>query len=69
MDILKRKKLEIATNYLLPKQLKEHGLKEENLNLSENAIRSIINNYTREAGVRSLERNIANICRKTAKKK
>ena len=61
-------KLEIATNYLLPKQIKEHGLKEENLNLSENAIRSIINNYTREAGVRSLERSIANICRKTAKK-
>ena len=61
-------KLKIATNHLLPKQLKEHGLKEENLKLSENAIRSVIRNYTREAGVRNLERNIANICRKTAKR-
>ncbi|HSH36788.1 endopeptidase La, partial [Schnuerera sp.] len=61
-------KLKIATNHLLPKQLKEHGLKEENLAISERAIRKIINNYTREAGVRNLERNIANICRKAAKK-
>ena len=61
-------KLNIATNYLLPKQIKEHGLEKKNLNLSQNAIREIINNYTREAGVRGLERNIANICRKTAKK-
>ena len=61
-------KLKIATNHLLPKQLKEHGLKEENLTISEGAIRNIINNYTREAGVRNLERNIANICRKAAKK-
>ena len=61
-------KLKIAANHLLPKQLKEHGLKEENLKLSENAIRSIISNYTREAGVRNLERNIASICRKTAKR-
>jgi len=61
-------KLKIATEYLLPKQLKEHGLKDKNLNISENAIRSIINNYTREAGVRNLERNIASICRKAAKR-
>jgi ATP-dependent Lon protease len=61
-------KLKIATNHLLPKQLKEHGLNEKNLKISESAIRSIINNYTREAGVRNLERNIANICRKAAKK-
>ncbi|MCF6464906.1 endopeptidase La [Clostridium sp. Cult2] len=61
-------KLKIATNHLLPKQLKEHGLKEQNLTISERAIRNIINNYTREAGVRNLERNIANICRKAAKK-
>ncbi|WP_025640217.1 endopeptidase La [Schnuerera ultunensis] len=61
-------KLKIATNHLLPKQLKEHGLKKENLTISERAMRSIINNYTREAGVRNLERNIANICRKAAKK-
>lgn len=61
-------KLNIAMKYLLPKQLKEHGLKEENLSISEHAMRDIINNYTREAGVRNLERNIANICRKVAKK-
>ena len=61
-------KLNIAMKYLLPKQLKEHGLKEENLSISEHAMRDIINNYTREAGVRNLERNIANICRKAAKK-
>lgn len=61
-------KLQIVLKYLLPKQLKEHGLKEENLKISESAIRDIINNYTREAGVRNLERNIANICRKSAKR-
>lgn len=61
-------KLQIVLKYLLPKQLKEHGLKEDNLKISESAIRDIINNYTREAGVRSLERNIANICRKAAKR-
>lgn len=61
-------KLQIAMNHLLPKQLKEHGLKENTLIVSESAIRGIINNYTREAGVRNLERNIANICRKAAKK-
>ncbi len=61
-------KVNIANNHLIPKQIKEHGLKEENLKISEKAIRKIINNYTREAGVRQLERNIANICRKAAKK-
>jgi len=61
-------KLNIATKHILPKQLKEHGLKEKNLRISENAMKSIINNYTREAGVRELERNVANICRKAAKK-
>jgi ATP-dependent Lon protease len=61
-------KLKIATNHLLPKQLKEHGLKEKNLIVSDAAIRKIIRNYTREAGVRDLERNIANICRKSAKR-
>ena len=61
-------KLKIATNHLLPKQFKEHGLKEQNLKISEAALRSIINNYTREAGVRELERNIASICRKAAKR-
>ncbi len=61
-------KLQIAIKYLVPKQIKEHGLKEENLIISEAALRSIINNYTREAGVRNLERNIANVCRKSAKR-
>ena len=61
-------KLQIALNHLLPKQIKEHGLSEDNLIVSESAVRSIINNYTREAGVRNLERNIANICRKSAKR-
>jgi ATP-dependent Lon protease len=61
-------KLQIALRYLLPKQIKEHGLKENQLIISEHAVRDIINNYTREAGVRNLERNIANICRKAAKR-
>lgn len=61
-------KLQIAMRYLLPKQIKEHGLKKENLKVSESTVRKIINNYTRESGVRNLERNIANICRKSAKK-
>lgn len=61
-------KLQIAINYLLPKQLKEHGLDKDNLIVSEFALRYIINNYTREAGVRNLERNIANVCRKAAKR-
>lgn len=61
-------KLEIAIRYLLPKQIKEHGLKKESVHISENTIRDIINNYTRESGVRNLERNIANLCRKAAKR-
>lgn len=61
-------KVRIAINHLIPKQIKEHGLKEENLHISENAVRKIIIDYTREAGVRELERNIANICRKVAKR-
>lgn len=52
----------------MPKQLKEHGLKEKNLKISRNAMRNIISSYTREAGVRELERNVANICRKAAKR-
>lgn len=61
-------KLAITLNYLVPKQLKQHGLTSEQLILSEAALRGIINNYTREAGVRNLERNIANVCRKAAKR-
>lgn len=60
-------KLEIAKRYLLPKQMKEHGLKEAQMTMSEGAIRDVINSYTREAGVRNLERNLAGICRKAAK--
>lgn len=60
-------KVNIAIQYLIPKKIKEHGLVGENLNLSEAAIRTIINNYTRESGVRSLEREIANVCRKAAR--
>lgn len=60
-------KLEIAKNYLLPRQLKAHGLKPEMVPLTEKAILEIIRKYTREAGVRNLEREIATICRKIAK--
>lgn len=59
-------KLSIAKNYLLPKQRKKHGLKASQLKLSDDAIREIISLYTRESGVRVLERQIAAICRKTA---
>ncbi|WP_243270007.1 endopeptidase La [Thermanaerosceptrum fracticalcis] len=60
-------KMHIAQRYLLPKQLKEHGLKEDQLDISNNTILSVIRHYTREAGVRNLERELAAICRKAAK--
>ncbi|HLR35029.1 MAG TPA: endopeptidase La [Tissierellales bacterium] len=60
-------KFKIAMNHLFPKQLKEHSLKENSLAISENAMKKIISSYTRESGVRNLEKNIANICRKGAK--
>jgi ATP-dependent Lon protease len=60
-------KVKIAERYLMPKQLKEHGLSKKKLSISENTLRKIIRQYTREAGVRNLERQIASICRKTAK--
>ena len=59
-------KLSIAKNYLLPKQRKKHGLKAAQLKISDDAIREIISLYTRESGVRGLERQIGTICRKTA---
>ena len=59
-------KLSIAKQHLLPKQRKKHGLKASQLKLGDDAIREIITYYTRESGVRSLERQIASICRKTA---
>ncbi len=60
-------KVNIAMKYLLPKQLKTNGLKESEINISENAIRDVVRYYTREAGVRSLEREISKICRKVVK--
>ncbi len=60
-------KTNIALRYLLPKQIKNNGLKEEEISLTEAAIRDIIRYYTREAGVRSLEREISQICRKVVK--
>jgi len=60
-------KLQIAIRYLVPKQIKENGLQKSTLKISENAIRKIIRQYTRESGVRNLERQIAKICRKTAR--
>lgn len=57
-------KLMIAKNHLLPKQLAKHGLKKSQLRISDDAIREIIQCYTRESGVRTLERQIAEICRK-----
>lgn len=61
-------KVKIAEKYLVPKKIKEHGLKEENITISESTVRGIINYYTRESGVRNLEREIANLCRKVARK-
>jgi ATP-dependent Lon protease len=63
-----KEKLIIAKRYLIPKQLKENGLKEKNLGLVDHAITKVIQDYTREAGLRSLEREVAAICRKAAKK-
>lgn len=60
-------KTSIAQRYLLPKQIKNNGLKEEEIAVSESAIRDIIRYYTREAGVRSLEREVSKICRKVVK--
>ncbi|WP_293713895.1 endopeptidase La [Stenotrophomonas sp. UBA7606] len=60
-------KLNIATRYLVPKQLKANGLKVEELAIEEDAIRGIVRYYTRESGVRNLEREIAKICRKVVK--
>ena len=60
-------KLNIAMRYLIPKQMKENGIKEEELKITESAVRDIIQHYTREAGVRNLEREISKICRKVVK--
>ena len=60
-------KINIAMRYLLPKQMKANGLKDEELNITEGAVRDIVRYYSREAGVRSLDREISKICRKTVK--
>jgi len=60
-------KVNIAIKYLIPKQVKAHGLEMKNIRINEQAVRDIINYYTREAGVRNLEREIASVCRKAAK--
>ncbi|MCB5187315.1 endopeptidase La [Methylobacillus caricis] len=60
-------KVNIAMRYLLPKQLKTHGLKETEISVSEATIRDVVRYYTREAGVRSLDREISKICRKVVK--
>lgn len=65
---IEEEKLNISKKYLLPKQLKEHGLKEEFISMDDEVIRDIINHYTREAGVRNLERTLGKIARKVAKK-
>jgi ATP-dependent Lon protease len=60
-------KLNIAKNYLIPKQLKANGLKEGELTISESAVMDIIRHYTREAGVRNLDRELSKLCRKAVK--
>src|SRR6059036_210252 len=61
-------KVEIAKRHLIPKQLEEHGITPQNLVFSDKALRAMINSYTREAGLRNLEREIASIARKVARR-
>jgi len=60
-------KVFIAKQFTIPKQFKEHGLTKEQITIEDDAVRAIISDYTREAGIRNLEREIAHICRKAAK--
>ncbi|MGI9221396.1 MAG: endopeptidase La [Woeseiaceae bacterium] len=60
-------KLNIAMRYLIPKQMKENGLKEHEVKITESAVRDVVQHYTRESGVRNLEREISKICRKVVK--
>ena len=64
---IEQDKIKIAEQYLIPKQIKENGLKEKNIRFTEKALHDLINYYTRESGVRNLEREIGSICRKVAK--
>ena len=61
-------KLQIARRYLIPRNLNEHGLTDEHLEITDDALSLIVRQYTREAGVRNLNREIANICRKVARR-
>ena len=63
-----QEKVEIAKRFLVKKQMKTSGLREENLRITDEALNAMIQSYTREAGVRNLEREIANVCRKVARK-
>ena len=65
---IEEEKLNIAQKYLLVKQIEENGLKEDFVKIDDETMRDIISYYTREAGVRTLERTIGKICRKIAKK-
>ena len=65
---LAEEKLQIAHNYLVPKQLRDHGLREDELTVSDDALTAIIDKYTHESGVRGMEKQIAKIARVTAKK-
>ncbi len=60
-------KLQIAKDHLLPKQVKEHGLRKKEIKFSDESICLLVESYTREAGVRNLERQLANVCRKAAR--
>ncbi|RKY49215.1 MAG: endopeptidase La [Candidatus Neomarinimicrobiota bacterium] len=62
-------KIHIAKSFLIPKQVKEHGLEQDDIVFTNDGISTIIENFTRESGVRNLEREIANICRKVAREK
>ena len=64
----REEKFEIAKRHLIPKQLKENGLKASQLRIADDAVYALIDSYTREAGVRKLERSIASLCRKAARK-
>ncbi len=64
----RHEKLAIAKDHLIPKQMKRHGLSKKTLKISDGAILEIVDFYTREAGVRNLERELASVCRKAAKK-
>ena len=63
-----QEKLAIATKYLIPKQVKDHGLTSENITFTEDGVMKLLREYTREAGVRNLERELASLCRKVAKR-